>query len=270
MKKKEIFSILLRTAVALTLFLIAIFNYDTLSQLDVRQLVSFTDHTSVMIAVILAVYLVKALVFVVPASLVYVAVGAILPPVTAVAVNLVGIFIEVSATYWLGRFLGKEAVYRLLSKRAAGRKIIEKDLGSNNKVLLAIRAIPAFPIDLLSLFYGASGCRYLPYALFSLLGISWRVILFTLIGDAVFAWIPMDKIIFIVILCIPVGVAWFLIKKFVLEPKKKKKADAGMQEKQNTENNDPDNEDAENTDPENENTENINPENEAAEEQNDC
>ena len=90
-------------------------------------------------------------------------------------------------------------------------------------MLLSIRAIPAFPIDFISLFYGASGCRYGKYALFSLLGISWRVILFTIIGDAVFEWIPMDKIILIAICLIPVGIVYYLIKKLVLEPKKKNK-----------------------------------------------
>lgn len=230
MKKKDIVLTLVKCAVLLTLFFIAVFNYDTLSNLDVAKLVSFTDNVPVIVAVVLAVYVVKALVFVVPASLVYVAVGAILNPVLAVVVNLTGIFIEVSVTYFLGRFLGKDAVYKLLSKREAGRKILEKDLGSKASVLLTIRAVPAFPIDFISLFYGASGCKYLKYALLSLAGISWRVILFTILGDAIFAWIPMDKIILVVICCIPVGVVYYLVKKFVLDPKKQKKEEQNQNE----------------------------------------
>lgn len=229
MKKKEILLIVLRCALALTLFLIAVLNYDKLSNLDVRQLVSFTENVPLICAVVLAVYIVKSLVFVVPASLVYVAVGAILPPALAVGVNLLGIFLEVSVTYFLGRFLGKDAVYRLLSKKEIGRKILEKNLGDKAGVLLAIRAVPAFPIDFISLFYGASGCRYLRYALLSLAGISWRVILFTILGDAVFRWIPMDKIILIAICCIPLGVGYYLLKKFVLEPKKKAREAAGTE-----------------------------------------
>ncbi len=233
MSKKDIFLTILKVVVAMTLFVVAIVNYDTLSTLSVSDLTSFTTSVPLVIVIVLAIYFVKALVFVVPASLIYVAVGAVFAglipnPVTAaltaVAVNLTGIFIEVSATWALGRFLGKDAVYRLLSKKEAGRKILEKNLGDKASVLLAIRAIPAFPIDWISLFYGASGCRYLKYALLSLLGLSWRVILFTIIGDGVFSWIPMDKIILIAICLIPVGVAWYLIKKFALDPKKRKKA----------------------------------------------
>ena len=221
LKKKELIGVILRCAVALSLFITAVVYYDELSTVDVRRLLSVTDSLPLMIGIVLAVYFIKALVFVVPASLVYVAVGAVLDPVVAVAVNLAGIFIEVSVTYALGRFLGKDAVCRLLSRNAAGQKILQKDLQNKGSVLLSIRAIPAFPIDFISLFYGASGCAYGKYALFSVLGISWRVILFTILGDAVFEWIPTGKIILIVICLIPVGVAYYLIKKFIIEPKKK-------------------------------------------------
>ena len=224
--KKEICLIVLRCAVALTLFVIAIVYYDELSTVDVQKLLSVTDSLPLMIGIVLAVYFVKALVFVVPASLVYVAVGAALPPVIAVAVNLTGIFIEVTVTYFLGRFLGKEAVNRLLSRSAAGQKILQRNIQDKASVLLSIRAIPAFPIDFISLFYGASGCGYGKYALLSVLGLSWRVVLFTILGDAVFKWIPIDKIILIAICLIPVGVAWYLIKKFVLEPKKQQKEES--------------------------------------------
>lgn len=227
MKKKDIFLIILRCVIALSLFAVAIIYYDELSTIDVRALADVTDKLVILIIMVLSLYIVKALVFVVPASLVYVAVGAIMDPVIAVIVNLTGIFIEVSVTYWLGRFLGKDAVHKLLSKKETGRKLLEKDIQSKASVLLTIRAIPAFPIDFVSLFYGASGCAYLKYALLSLAGISWRVILFTILGDAIFSWIPMDKIILIVICLIPVGVIYYLVKKFVLEPKKVIKEQAG-------------------------------------------
>ena len=223
MKKKDIFLIILRCVIALTLFAVAIIYYDELSNLDVRALADVTDKLPVLIAMILAVYIIKALVFVVPASVVYVAVGAIMNPVLAVFVNLSGIFIEVSVTYFLGRFLGKDAVYKLLSKKETGRKLLAKDIQSKASVLVSIRAIPAFPIDFVSLFYGASGCKYLKYAVLSVAGIAWRVILFTLLGDAIFKWIPLDKIILIAICCIPVGVVYYLIKKFRIEPMKAKK-----------------------------------------------
>ena len=232
MKKKDVFLILLRAAVAMALFAVAIVNYDKLSHLDIREVVSFTESVPLMCAVILAVYVVKALVFVLPASVIYVAVGTILTPWLAVVVNLVGIFLEVTVTWILGRFLGKDAVYRLLSRNEKGRMLLEKNPGAKAGVILGIRAVPAFPIDAISLFYGASGVPYPKYAALSVLGISWRVILFTLLGDAVFAWIPMDKIILAVIICIPVGVGVYLVKKFVFDRKKIQEKKTEEEEKQ--------------------------------------
>ena len=151
MKKKDVFLILLRAAVALALFAVAITNYDKLSHLDIRDLVSFTNSVPLICAVVLAVYVVKALVFVLPASVIYVAVGTILTPWLAVVINLTGIFLEVTVTYLLGRFLGKDAVCRLLSRNEKGKKLLEKNPGGKAGVILGIRAMPAFPIDAISL-----------------------------------------------------------------------------------------------------------------------
>ncbi len=230
MKKKDVLLTLLKAAIALALFAVAVIKYDTLSNLDVTDLVKGTDSMPLTIAIILGVYVVKALVFVLPASVVYVAVGTILPPWIAVTVNLVGIFLEVTVTYILGRFLGRAAVEKLLSRSEKGKKLLEKAPENKTAVILTVRAVPAFPIDFISLFYGASGVNYLRYAALSVAGISWRVILFTLLGDAVFAWIPMDKIILAVIVCIPVGVAIYLLKKFVFDPRRAKREAARAEE----------------------------------------
>ena len=219
-KKRELFGILLRCVVAMTLFFIAIARYDELSSLDVSDLVAFTDSTTLKALLILLVYVIKSLTFVVPASLVYVAVGGIFPHLFAVALNLLGIFIEITVTYFLGRFLGKAAVEKILSKHEKGQKFLEKNVQNKASILLGIRAVPAFPIDFVSLFYGTSGIGYWKYAALSVLGISWRVIAFTILGSALFDWIPLNKIILIVICCIPPGVIIYLIKKLVIDPKK--------------------------------------------------
>lgn len=225
-QKTDILLTILKCTVAMVIFTVAVVKYDTLSTIDVVSLVSFTERQEIIIAVVLGIYILKALVFVVPASLVYVAVGVVLPSWLAVLVNLVGIFIEVSVTYVLGRFLGMEAVRKLLSKKEAGRKLLAKNVQDKPGIILGIRALPVFPIDFVSLFYGASGCRYWKYALLSLAGISWRVILFTVIGSEVFDWIPMDIIILLCICCIPIGVVVYLVKKYYLPKRRKKTGDA--------------------------------------------
>lgn len=221
-KKKEILGVIIRVAVALALFVAAIVNYDKLAHINVEQELSKIDNTGALIAVALLMYFVKGLIFILPASVLYMGIGTILPPLVALGVNMLGIAIEVTATYLLGVFLGGELVNKILSKNKAGQKILAIDLQNKKSIIFTTRLLPVFPIDLLSLFYGASKSKFPLYFILSVLGIAPRIILFTIIGDNIFKWIPMDKLIFIVICCIPVGVVVYLIKKFVIEKKQKK------------------------------------------------
>lgn len=221
-KKKETAGIILRAVVAMILFVIAIVNYDKLSGLDVEALLSQFDKTGIIVAVVLALYFIKGLIFVLPASVIYVAVGVMLDTWLAIGVNVLGIIIEILAAYFLGRFLGKDYVHRLLSKKEAGRKILATNFQDKKWLIFVTRLLPVFPIDFLSLFFGATRSNGLMHFILSVAGLVPRVILFTIIGDNLFKWIPMDKLIFIIICCIPVGVIVYLVKKLVLDKKKKK------------------------------------------------
>ena len=221
-RKKETIGIILRALVAMILFVVAIVNYDKLSGLDVEALLSQFDKTGVIVAVVLALYFIKGLIFVLPASVIYVAVGVILDTWLAVGVNVFGIVIEILAAYFLGRFLGKDYVHRLLSKKEAGRKILATNFQDKKWLIFVTRLLPIFPIDFLSLFFGATKSNGIMHFILSVAGLAPRVILFTIIGDNLFKWIPMDKLIFIIICCIPVGVAVYLVKKLVLDKKKRK------------------------------------------------
>ncbi|MBO5934669.1 MAG: VTT domain-containing protein [Clostridia bacterium] len=221
-RKKETAGIILRAVVAMILFVIAIVNYDKLSGLDVESLLAQFNETGVIVAVVLALYFVKGLIFVLPASVIYVAVGVILDTWLAIGVNVLGIVIEILAAYFLGRFLGKDYVHRLLSKKEAGRKILATNFQDKKWLIFVTRLLPVFPIDFLSLFFGATRSNGFMHFILSVAGLAPRVILFTVIGDNLFKWIPMDKLIFIIICCIPVGVAVYLVKKLVLDKKKRK------------------------------------------------
>ncbi|MBR1811923.1 MAG: TVP38/TMEM64 family protein [Clostridia bacterium] len=218
--KRELAGIFIRCGIAMIIFILAILNYDRLSTIDVAKLASVSDNNGIQSAIVLLVYALKSVVFVIPASLVYVAVGGMFSHAWAITLNLTGILIELTLTYFLGKLLGRKTVVTILSKSEKGKKLLKKELGTKPGLIFGIRAVPAFPIDFVSLLYGVSGCGFLKYLLFSFLGVSWRVILFTILGNDIFKFIPMDKIILIVICLIPVGVIAYLLKKFVLDKKR--------------------------------------------------
>lgn len=214
-KTKATLMALLRVAVAMTIFVIAVVNYERLKNIDIRAIVEGSSNIIIAIGTIWGVYLVKSILFIIPASLIYISIGMAFETPVACLISLVGIIIEVTVTYYLGLFLGGAYVNKQLAKTKGGRKILDMKLNENFLTLLGIRALPVFPIDFVSLFWGASKCRFPRYFIASVVGIMPRVILFTILGDGIYDYIPIHLIIKIVIICIPIGASVYLIRHFI-------------------------------------------------------
>ena len=127
-----------RIVVSVVIIAIIIWKFEEFQNIDVRGIVSASGSLGIAIASILGIYLLKAIVFVVPASLVYIAVGLALPTFIAIPVNIAGILLEVCVTYLLGMMLGGNIVTNKLKKVKYGDKILA--LHEKNK-LSAIFAI---------------------------------------------------------------------------------------------------------------------------------
>lgn len=218
-RTKETLLALLRAAVAMAIFVLAVINYEKLKNIDVRALVEGSSTVIAAIATIWGVFIVKSVLFIIPASLIYISVGMAFSPVEAILINLVGIILEVVITYFLGLFLGGDYVNKLLKKSKGGKKILELEISNRFSVLLGIRALPVFPIDFVSLFWGASKCSFVKYFFASVIGIMPRVILFTILGDGIYDYIPIHLIIKLVIFAIPIGVIVYLVRHFVKQKK---------------------------------------------------
>lgn len=219
-KKDKILNIL-KIAVAATIFIAAVFNYKTLSELDIRLLVASASSFAVAIMLIFGVYIVKAILLVLPASVIYISVGVALDTKTAVLVNVIGIAIEVVITYFLGKFLGKDTVEKKLKGTKGGDKLLSMKDKNKNLATFIIRFVPAFPIDFSSLFMGAFDFKFLPYFLCSVAGLAPRVIAFTILGDKIYDLIPMKYIVLIAICAIPVAGVFIAAKKLYGKSKKK-------------------------------------------------
>lgn len=211
---KEILPIIARVTIAAVIFTTAIVFYDELTNIDIRALVQAAPSVMIAVFLIWGVYLVKSLVFVVPASLVYISVGMAFSPLDACLINMAGILIEVFVTYWLGRFMGSASVEKLLRGKKGGEKLLNMNLQDKPFFVFTVRFIPAFPIDFSSLFFGAFTKKFWQYLLLSVLGIAPRVILFTVIGDKIYDLIPMKLIVTVCIAAIPIALIVYFIKRY--------------------------------------------------------
>lgn len=213
-KTKNALLLAAKVAVAAVILTVVILNYEKLTNLDVRAIVEGASSVYAAIAIILGIFFAKSLLFVIPASLIYLSVGMAFSPLTAILVSFAGISIEVIATYLLGLFLGGDTVNKLLSKSKNGQKLLKMDITNKFSVLFVAR-FTGLPIDFTSLFLGASKCNIFRYYFASVLGIMPRVIIFTLLGDTVYELIPMDLLIKLIICAIPMVIVVFVVKFFV-------------------------------------------------------
>lgn len=208
-----------RIIVSVVIITVIIWKFEEFQNIDVRGIVSASGSLGIAIASILGIYLLKAIVFVVPASLVYIAVGLALPTFIAIPVNIAGILLEVCVTYLLGMMLGGNIVTNKLKKVKYGDKILALHEKNKLSAIFAIRVLPIFPIDIVSLFLGAVKMKFVPYLLISLAGILPRVILFTILGDGLYDYIPMQKLMVIAAVLVPVALIIWIIR-YALKSKK--------------------------------------------------
>ena len=222
-----------RIVVSVVIIAVIIWKFEEFQNIDVRGIVSASGSLGIAIASILGIYLLKAIVFVVPASLVYIAVGLALPTFIAIPVNIAGILLEVCVTYLLGIMLGGNIVTNKLRKVKYGDKILALHEKNKLSAIFAIRVLPIFPIDIVSLFLGAVKMKFVPYLLISLAGILPRVILFTILGDGLYDYIPMQKLMVIAAVLVPVALIIWIIRYALKSKKSEETAENPPEEDEN-------------------------------------
>lgn len=215
-KTKRTAGIFLRAALVAIILFTVIFKYNELVNIDVRALVEKTDTLFEAGAAVVGIYGLKAIVFVIPASVLYMAVGMAFDFLPGLLVNALGLFVELNLTYFIGKFLGGERVEKKIRSSKKGEKIIALRDKKTPYIFLA-RLLPIFPIDFVSLFFGASNMGYLRYILVSFFGVMPRIILITLLGDKIYDLIPIKLMMTVIIIAIAtvsvVALVRYILKK---------------------------------------------------------
>ena len=227
MRFKQIASTALKILIPVAIFLVILFNYDTLQNLDVGALVDAAPSVWAAYAIVLGVYALKAILFVIPASMVYLSVGGAFPTAVAVALNCLGIALEITLSFLLGRFLGGDKVDKMLRGKKGYEKL-EKFKSKGRYAFVFLLRFSSFPIDFGSLFFGASGFAFPSYFFMSLCGILPRVIVMTILGHGLFEFIDMKYILIGVLCVLPVILIYFVVNAV----RKKKQPDADAPERQ--------------------------------------
>lgn len=148
-----------------------------------EMLLHYTPENPVLAAfVLLAMYGFKSLSIFFPLIVLEVAGGYLFSPWTALLVNTVGVILCLTLPYLVGCLSGTEAVEKAIRKYPRFAEMIGR--GQKNEVFLSffLRIISILPGDIVSIWFGASGARFVPYLIASLLGTMPGVICATLLG----------------------------------------------------------------------------------------
>ena len=169
------------TAVTVVACLVFIIKNDiSLKNLD-NLAVYFTGSTLAIAAVMIVFNVVKSVALIISPVILYALSGMVFENFwVAVAVNFIGTFFSLFLPYYLGRFMGMEAV-NSLKKRFRAIEKVDSFTGENTFSIVFICKVGAIlPSDLNSLIFGAMNLPFVPYFISSnvslfILNIAWTL-----------------------------------------------------------------------------------------------
>lgn len=168
----------------LAVALVALVLLPTFRGLTAEELLSYTPESLPLAALVfLGVYCAKSFIMVLPVIVLYAAAGMLFPTGWAFGVTYFCLGCELTVGYLLGHHLGRERVAKMMERN---QKV--KQMGSffesNSPVICFLSRMIPVPLDLMNLFFGATGMPFLPYLFLSLLGLSPYLIPCVLAGDS--------------------------------------------------------------------------------------
>ncbi|HAS73018.1 MAG TPA: hypothetical protein DCS67_02610, partial [Clostridiales bacterium UBA8960] len=140
--------------------------------------------------ILVALYSLKAITFVIPIALLFIASGAFLPLFQAIVLTYALIAIEFTLTFVIGRRLGQEKVSEILSKNKKTRKLLSMNLEEGFLMTLMLRVVPNPSVDFISLLLSTTNVTYRTFISASLIGISPSLLTYIFIGEAI--WDPLS------------------------------------------------------------------------------
>ena len=162
---------------------LVIFGVVYKDRLTVENLITLAPQNPFSSAlVIVGLYAVKSLSVVFPMIVLNVATGILLPPSTALLVNIVGTFVMTALPYCVGYFSGSEHFEKLKGKYPKVYKAMNEGKKSAFFFSFFLRIISCLPGDVVSMFFGAMKTDFAKYMAGSMLGILPGVVLATFMG----------------------------------------------------------------------------------------
>lgn len=185
--KKWFYAIPILSIWAVLIYFVA----DYFRTVDPREVISFINASPFRgFLVLIGLYSLKAVTFVIPIALLFIASGAFLPLFQAIMLTYALLAIELTLTFVIGRRLGQEKVTRFLAKNRKAEKFLHMNIEEGFLMTLVLRIVPNPSIDFISLLLSTANLSYKTFISASLLGLTPSLLTYIFIGEAI--WDPMS------------------------------------------------------------------------------
>lgn len=143
------------------------------------------QNSAAAVAGMLAVYVVKCFLFVIPMGVLQLAASQLFTPPLAIAVNIAGCVIGFIVCYWMGHALGLKKVESFMERYPKAAAVMAQGKSRTFLVSFVARVVSFLPADIISMYQGASGAPFASYLTASTLGTLPSAVLMTLAGSSI-------------------------------------------------------------------------------------
>lgn len=134
---------------------------------------------------VIGLYCLKTILWVIPIDALYLGAGILFPVWFAVIITYLGLLIDFTISFFVGRRIGKTSVMEALYKRKPVQQLFA--LAEKNHVAgcFMMRMLPGPPTEITNMFYGATSIRYRHFLAASMLGMTPGMLPVIFMGKAV-------------------------------------------------------------------------------------
>ncbi|MBQ4348722.1 MAG: TVP38/TMEM64 family protein [Clostridia bacterium] len=142
--------------------------------------------TWISVVSILVNFALKALIPWFPIACLCVVSGVLFEWYYAILINLAGMTLLFTIKFFWGRKFGGGNAEKILEKFDAAHNFIDSSKLGSRLVLFVLRFVPCAPVNSVSCLYGTTNISYLKYIVLSVLGFTYKLFSYTIIGRNVF------------------------------------------------------------------------------------
>lgn len=182
---------------------------------DIGSLLSGSPMIAVL--TIIGFYCLKTVVWIIPIYALYIGAGFLLPVWSAIAVTYVGLILDLTLTFYLGRHMGRSRIMDEIKHRKAGKWMLDTAERNSSFACFIIRLLPGPPTEITNMFFGTLNMQFGKFLILSIVGMTPGILPVIFMGKS--AMDPLSKefilplFISLVIAAGSILLYWFVLKK---------------------------------------------------------